>query len=240
MSEVRVEDLTGGYGSLMVLREVTIEAPAGQLTLVAGPNGAGKTTLMSFLIGTLRPTAGRVLIDGEDITPLSVKERLPRGIALIPEGRGLFPSLTVRENLRVAGTAIGLGKKGTTDAIERAAETFPIIAERSEQKVGKLSGGQQQMVAIARGLMGDPRVLLLDEPSMGLAPIVWAEVLETARRLATEGKTVILVEQRILDAIAAADRCAILQQGRVVRQGAAAELADDPELFHDYVAVRTG
>jgi branched-chain amino acid transport system ATP-binding protein len=239
MSDLRVENLSVGYGSLMVLREVTLDAPAGRLTLIAGPNGAGKTTLMASLVGHLRPTAGRIFLDGEDITRLTVRARLRRGIALIPEGRGLFPSLTVHENLRVAGTAIGLGKAGTAQAIERAGATFPIVAERSQQKVGTLSGGQQQMVAIARGLMSDPRVLLLDEPSMGLAPIVWTEVLDTTRRLAAEGKTVVLVEQRILDAIAAADSCAILQQGRVVRRGTAQELSDDPELFHDYVAVRS-
>jgi branched-chain amino acid transport system ATP-binding protein len=150
----------------------------------------------------------------------------------------LFPSLTVRENLRVAGTSMGLGKAGTTAAIEHAAETFPIIGERIDEKVGQLSGGQQQMVAIGRGLMADPRVLLLDEPSMGLAPIVWSEVLGTCRKLADDGRIVVLVEQRILDAIAAADRCIVFQQGRVVRDGKARELADDPALFHDYVSVR--
>jgi branched-chain amino acid transport system ATP-binding protein len=240
MSGIRVEGLSGGYGSLTVLRDVDLEARAGQLTLVAGPNGAGKSTLMWHLVGRLRPTSGRVFVDGEDITSLGVRERLARGIALIPEGRGLFPSLTVRENLRVAGSAIGLRKAGIAEAIARAAERFPIIGERSEQKVGSLSGGQQQMVAIARGLMGEPRILLLDEPSMGLAPIVWAEVLETARRLANQGTTVVLVEQRVLDAIGTADRCAILQQGRIVRVGPAGDLAEDPELFHDYVAVRSG
>lgn len=238
MNGIEVDGLSGGYGSLTVLREINLTADAGKVTLVAGPNGAGKTTLLYHLVGRLRPSGGRIYIDGDDVTSLDVRGRLARGISLIPEGRGLFPSLTVRENLRVAGTAIGLGKVGTTRAIDSAAERFPIVAERSEETVSKLSGGQQQIVAIARGLMADPRILLLDEPSIGLAPIVWANVLETAQQLASEGRTVVLVEQRVLDAIAAADRCAILQNGRLTRQGEAADMASDPGLFHDYVAAR--
>jgi branched-chain amino acid transport system ATP-binding protein len=239
MSALRVDGLTGGYGHLTVLRDLSLSAAAGRLTLIAGPNGAGKTTLLLFLMGALRPTAGRVVLGDEDLTELGVRDRMRHGIAMIPDGRGLFPSLTVRENLRVAGTAMGLGKPGTADAIERAAGAFPIIAERMDQRVGQLSGGQQQMVAIGRGLMADPRVLLLDEPSTGLAPIVWREVLDTCRRLAGEGKTVVLVEQRILDAIAAADHCVVIQQGRVVRDGPAQEMSQDPALFHDYIAVRS-
>ncbi len=239
MSEgLQIEKVSAGYGTLTVLHDVSLHAAPGELTLLAGANGAGKSTLMAVALGVVRATTGRVVLDGDEITALGVRERMRRGLALVPEGRGLFPSLTVRENLRVAGTAMGLGGEELLAAIDRAAESFPIIAERMEQKVGQLSGGQQQMVAIGRGLMSDPRLLLLDEPSMGLAPIVWGEVLETCRRLADEGRIVVLVEQRSLDAIATADRCVVLSQGRVVRVGSASEMAADRELFHDYAAVR--
>jgi branched-chain amino acid transport system ATP-binding protein len=236
---LKVRDLTGGYGPLLVLRDVSLSARPGQLVVLAGPNGAGKTTLLLHLVGSLLPVTGEIRLDGEDLTGLNLRDRMRRGIALVPEGRGLFPSLTVRENLRVAGTAMGLGRRGTTEAIEHAAEIFPIIGDRIEQRVRELSGGEQQMVALGRGLMADPRVLLLDEPSMGLAPIVWREALESCRRLADQGRIVLLAEQRVFDAIAIADRCAVLQQGRVVRDGpATTDLVDDPELLRDYFTVR--
>jgi branched-chain amino acid transport system ATP-binding protein len=236
---LKVRGLTGGYGPLLVLRDVSLSAQPGQLVVLAGPNGAGKTTLLLHLIGALLPVTGEIHLNGEDVTHLSLRDRMRRGIALVPEGRGLFPSLTVRENLRVAGTAMGLGKRGTAEAIEHAAEIFPIIGDRMEQRARELSGGQQQMVALGRGLMADPRVLLLDEPSMGLAPIVWREALESCRRLADQGRIVVLAEQRVLDAIAVADTCAVLQQGRVVRDGpATTDLVDDPELLRDYFTVR--
>jgi branched-chain amino acid transport system ATP-binding protein len=236
---LEVRDLTGGYGPLLVLRDVSLSAQPGQLVVLAGPNGAGKTTLLLHLVGSLLPVNGEIRLDGEDLTGLNLRDRMRRGIALVPEGRGLFPSLTVLENLRVAGTAMGLGSRGTTEAIEHAAEIFPIIGNRIEQRVRELSGGEQQMVALGRGLMADPRVLLLDEPSMGLAPIVWREALESCRRLADQGRIVLLAEQRVFDAIAIADTCAVLQQGRVVRDGpATTDLVDDPELLRDYFTVR--
>jgi branched-chain amino acid transport system ATP-binding protein len=235
VSGLKVSGLSGGYGKLEVLHEIDLSAEEGQLTLLAGANGAGKSTLMSMLIGVLRPREGTISLDGEDLTGLGVRERLRRRISLVPEGRGLFPSLTVLENLRVAGTAIGLKGPAVEEAIERAADAFPIIRERLGQSVGQLSGGQQQMVAIGRCLMADPRLVLLDEPSMGLAPIVWGEVLDTCRRLAAEGRIVLLVEQRILDAIEASDHCAVMHQGRIVRAGTTAQMVKDDELFHDYV-----
>jgi branched-chain amino acid transport system ATP-binding protein len=224
----------------MVLHDVELNAPAGEVTLVAGANGAGKSTLMWLLMGLLRPMRGSIRLGSVELTSLSVRERARRHVSLIPEGRGLFPSLTVGENLRVAATSMGLGRVRTRQAIDQAAGTFPIIRERMEQKVSELSGGQQQMLAVARGLISDPQALLLDEPSTGLAPIVWKEVLMICRRLAQSGKVVLLVEQRILDAIPAADRCVVLHRGRVVRDGPAKEFADQPQVFHDYIAMRAG
>jgi branched-chain amino acid transport system ATP-binding protein len=238
MSRLTVEGLSGGYGKLRVLHDVGLEVESGELLLLAGPNGAGKSTLLSFMMGVRRAEAGRVTLGATDLSAMGVRDRMRAGLAIVPEGRGLFPSLTVRENLRVAGSAMGIPKASIEDAIARAVDAFPIIGERLGQQVGQLSGGQQQMVAVGRGLMADPRVLLLDEPSMGLAPIIWREVLESCQQLARDGRIVVLVEQRILDAIAAADRCVVLQQGRVVRAGPASELAQDDGLFHDYVTAR--
>jgi branched-chain amino acid transport system ATP-binding protein len=155
----------------------------------------------------------------------------------VPEGRGLFPSLTVWENLRVAAKAARLRGSQADDGIQRAAEAFPVIRERFKQKVQSLSGGEQQMVAIGRALLTDPQVVLLDEPSMGLAPVVWRQVLDTCRQLADDGRVVVVVEQRVLEALDAADRCVVLQQGRVVRDGSAeAGSVDLPELANSYFA----
>jgi branched-chain amino acid transport system ATP-binding protein len=218
---LRVEGIVAGYGDLTVLRSVSFAVERGQLLVLAGPNGAGKTTLLSTVIGRLAPSAGSIVLDGQELVGLPIHRRTRLGVGLVPEGRGLFPGLTVWENLRVAARAARLSRSEAGLGIERAVEAFPVIGERLKQKVRSLSGGEQQMVAIGRALLTDPRVLLLDEPSMGLAPIVWSRVLETCRRLADEGRVVVVVEQRVLEALAAADRCVVLQQGRVVRDGSA-------------------
>jgi branched-chain amino acid transport system ATP-binding protein len=232
---LRVEGIVAGYGDLTVLRSVSFGVERGQLLVLAGPNGAGKTTLLSTVIGRLAPTAGSIVLDGEELVGLPTHRRTRLGVGLVPEGRGLFPGLTVWENLRVAARAARLSRSEAVAGIERAVEAFPVIGERLKQKVRSLSGGEQQMVAIGRALLTDPRVLLLDEPSMGLAPIVWSRVLETCRRLADEGRVVVVVEQRVLEALAAADRCVVLQQGRVVRDGSAdVGAAALPELASTY------
>jgi len=232
---LRVEGVIAGYGDLTVLRGVSFEAEQGQLLVLAGPNGAGKTTLLSTVIGTIAPRAGSVTLDGRELLGLPTHRRTRLGVGLVPEGRGLFPGLTVWENLRVAAKAARLRSAETKEGIARAADAFPVIGERLKQKVRSLSGGEQQMVAIGRALLTDPHVLLLDEPSMGLAPIVWREVLATCRRLADEGRVVVLVEQRVLEALSAADRCLVMQQGLVVRDGAAQPGAVDlPELAGSY------
>ena len=235
MNGLRVEGIVAGYGDLTVLRSVSFAVERGQLLVLAGPNGAGKTTLLSTVIGRLAPSAGSIVLDGQELVGLPIHRRTRLGVGLVPEGRGLFPGLTVWENLRVAARAARLSRPESVAGIERAVEAFPVIGERLKQKVRSLSGGEQQMVAIGRALLTDPRVLLLDEPSMGLAPIVWSRVLETCRRLADEGRVVVVVEQRVLEALAAADRCVVLQQGRVVRDGSADVGAGAlPELASSY------
>ena len=230
-----VSGIHAGYGDLTVLRDVTFEVERGELLLLAGPNGAGKTTLLSTLMGTMAPYSGSARLDGEELIGLPIHRRTGLGLGLVPEGRGLFPSLTVWENLRVAARAARLTGGDVDAGIERAASAFPVIGERLKQKVQSLSGGEQQMVAIGRALLTDPQVLLLDEPSMGLAPIVWRQVLETCRRLADEGRVVVVVEQRVREALDAADRCLVMQQGRIVRDGSAdAGAVDLPELASTY------
>jgi branched-chain amino acid transport system ATP-binding protein len=221
VSALEIDGVVAGYGDLVVLRELSFGVDRGELLLIAGPNGAGKTTLLSTIIGTVKASRGSVRLDGEELLGLPVHRRMQLGIGVVPEGRGLFPSLTVWENLRVAARAARLEGAATEAGIERAVAAFPIIGERISQKVNSLSGGEQQMVAVGRALLGDPRVLLLDEPSLGLAPIVWRQVIETCRRLADDGRVVVVVEQRVLEALGAADRCLVLQQGRVVRDGPA-------------------
>ncbi len=232
-----LDGIYAGYGDLTVLRDVSLRVCGGELLVLAGPNGAGKTTLLATIMGMVKPFSGSVTLGGEELLGRPVYERTQMGVGLVPEGRGLFPGLTVWENLRVAAKAARLDSSAAEAGIAKAVEAFPVIGERMEQGVHSLSGGEQQMVAFGRALLTDPSVLLLDEPSMGLAPIIWRQVLATCRRLADEGRIVVLVEQRVLEALGPADRCVVLQQGRVVRDEPAAEGAVEmAELTSSYFA----
>jgi branched-chain amino acid transport system ATP-binding protein len=232
---LEIEALVAGYGELTVLRQVSFSVHSGELLVLAGPNGAGKSTLLATIMGTVKPSAGSVRLGGDELVGKPVWERTKLGLGLVPEGRGLFPSLSVWENLRVAAKAARLPGEEAEAGIERAVNAFPVIGERLGQKVASLSGGEQQMVAVGRALLTDPKVMLLDEPSTGLAPIVWRQVLETARRLADEGRIVVLVEQRVMEALEPADRCIVMQQGRVVRDGPAdSGTVNLPELASSY------
>lgn len=236
-----LQDLTAGYGELQVLRGISCRFKAGELVVLAGPNGAGKTTLLSTIIGTLRGWSGSVRLDDQEMLGMPIFRRTRMGLGLVPEGRGLFPNLTVWENLRVAVKAARLTREEADAGIETAMTTFPIIRERRSQEVRLLSGGEQQMLAIGRALITQPRVLLLDEPSVGLAPIVWGRVLETCRRLADEDRVVVLAEQRVLEALDPADRCIVLAQGQVIRDGSAdRDALNLPELTSSYFNKRAG
>lgn len=232
---LELQDLTAGYGDLQVLRGVSFSLEPGELVVLAGPNGAGKTTLLSTIIGAVRAWGGSARLGGEELLGMPIHGRTRIGVGLVPEGRGLFPGLTVWENMRVAAKAARLTREETDDGIRTVTELFPIVAERRSQQVRLLSGGEQQMVAIGRALLSQPRALLLDEPSVGLAPIVWRRVLDTCRRLADQGRIVLLAEQRVLEALGPADRCIVLSQGRIIRDGRADQDAINlPELTSSY------
>ena len=232
----RVRDLVVGYGPVTALAGIDLEVAAGEIVCVIGPNGAGKTTLMKTAAGLLRPRSGEVRLDGESLAAGAVA-RVRAGIALVPEGRHVFATLTVRDNLEL-GAYVRLSR-GERDAVAadlaRVYEIFPRLKERSAQAAGLLSGGEQQMVAIGRALMGRPRLLLLDEPSMGLAPLVVAEIFMVVRRLHTEGTTVLLAEQNARMALSVAQRAYVIEAGLVVKTDSAGALAKDPAVREAYL-----
>ena len=217
---LRVRELSAGYGPIAVLRGVSLEVKPG-LTVVLGPNGAGKTTLLRALNGLI-PRAGEVLLDGEDL-PERTNEIVRAGVALVPEGRQLFPQMTVTENLELGGWL--LPKAQRARRLEQALADFPKLGERAGQLAGTMSGGEQQMVAVARAMMSGPRLLMLDEPSLGLAPRLVDELLALARRIADQGTTVLMVEQNVKKALAVADRGYVLERGTLVASGPARLLA---------------
>jgi branched-chain amino acid transport system ATP-binding protein len=215
-ARLKVEGLSAGYGPFLILRNLTLEVLPG-LTVVLGPNGAGKTTLLRALTGQI-PRSGQVYLDGEEL-PEKIDEIVRTGIALVAEGRQLFPQMTVRENLELGGW---LQDKATrADRLEQVMADFPKLRERADQLAGTMSGGEQQMVAIARAMMAAPRLLMLDEPSLGLAPRMVDEMLAIARRIADAGTTVLMVEHNVRKGLAVADRGYVLERGMLVAKGPA-------------------
>jgi branched-chain amino acid transport system ATP-binding protein len=227
---LEIRQVDAGYGDTTVLRGASLVVPEGCVVALLGANGAGKTTLLRTVSGLLRPSAGHVLLDGLDVTGWAPYRLAELGLCHIPEGRGIFHQLTVRENLVLQAAA---GREQS--AIAKAAETFPRLVERLDQRAGSLSGGEQQMLALARAYNTDPRVVLLDEVSMGLAPRVVDEIFEFLERLAGTGVALLLVEQYVRRALSIADYVYVLNRGRVVFVGEPSELRDDTLLRH-YVA----
>jgi branched-chain amino acid transport system ATP-binding protein len=224
-----IEGVNAGYAGVSVLRDVSLVVPSSSVVALLGPNGAGKTTLLRVASGLLRPASGRVTLNGEDVTGLATHQLSARGLCHVPEGRGVFPPLTVRENL-VLFAAPGAGRA----AIEQAVDVFPRLGDKLEQSAGTMSGGEQQMLALARAYLQQPRVVLLDEVSMGLAPKVVDEIFAFLRRLADEGVALLLVEQYVSKALAIADFVAILSRGRLVYLGEPSELAGT-DIFAQYL-----
>ena len=230
-----VDGLTVAYGAVVAIRDVTLEVARGEIVAALGPNGAGKTTLLTTIAGAHKPQHGMIRFDGDPLTGLAPEAVVRRGVALVPEGRHVFPNLTVEENLAIGGIA-------RTDRDELRADTerwltrFPILGERASQLAGTLSGGEQQQLAIARALMSRPRMLLFDEPSLGLAPIFVDLIFDLIRELRAEGVTLLLVEQNVHRALEVADRAYVLSAGTVVASGPTGQLVEG-ELERSYLGI---
>ena len=237
---LEVEELTVAYGAVRALSEVSLSVPRGSVTAVLGANGAGKTTLLRTLSGLLRPRSGRVLLDGRDIGRTPVEDIVHAGLAHVPEGRGVIVELTVEENLRLGGLIRRAAPRSADDgprwSIEDVYELFPPLRERARRQATTLSGGERQMLAIGRALMSNPRLLLLDEPSLGLAPRLVAQIMAVLRRMRDErGLTVLLVEQNARSALSIADRAIVLNLGTIAIDKDARLLAGDDQLRHAYL-----
>jgi branched-chain amino acid transport system ATP-binding protein len=222
---LELDGVTAGYGRVEVLHDLSLAVPTGSVVAVLGANGAGKTTTLGVVSGTVAATRGAVRLDGRDITRRSAYDRARLGVTLIPEGRGVFPGLSVRENLAIAVRAAqGKDRSWRDEALTRVLDTFPRLRERSDQQAGTLSGGEQQMLAMSRAFLADPRVLLMDEISMGLAPKIVEQLFEAVGELREAGNTIVLVEQYLTYALRFADICYVLAKGRVAFLGEPAEL----------------
>jgi len=230
-----VRDLVTAYGKIEALKGVSLEVAPGTITCLLGPNGAGKTTLMLTIAGVLRPRSGRIELDGKDIAGEPPDVIVSRGVALVPENRLVFPSMTVLENLQAGAYQ---RKDDFAPDIERVLERFPRLRERATQLAGTLSGGEQQMLAVGRALMSRPRLLLMDEPSLGLAPLVVEEIFRTIAELHRDGTTIFLVEQNAHMALKIAQRFYLMEQGRVTFSGEPGKLAEDEVIQRAYLGTR--
>lgn len=233
---LRVEDLTVRYGDAQILSGVTFESRAGTITTILGPNGAGKTTLLRAITGLVNPASGVILFEGRPVHGRKTHEMVQLGMTMIPEGRRLWPSLTVRENLDIGAYLVN----DSTKVAERRAwvfELFPHLLSRQDQLCGTLSGGEQQMVALARGLMGFPKLLLLDEPSLGLAPMVVDIVFQAVLKIVEAGMTILLVEQNTLAALSVASYGYVLETGAIVLEGEAGFLRANPHVQEAYLGL---
>lgn len=226
---LELQEVSAGYGDTTVLQNVQLAVPDSAVVALIGPNGAGKTTLLRVAAGLTPVMAGRVLLDGEDVTDLPPEGRADRGIAHIPEGRGIFRSLSVQQNLRLLSRRVP-----ESEALERAVHAFPVLGKRLTQNAGTLSGGEQQMLALARAYIEQPRFVLLDEVSMGLAPVVVDDIFTFLERLAGQGAGLLLVEQYVTRALELADYVFILNRGQIVFSGEPSEL-DQQDLFAEYI-----
>jgi branched-chain amino acid transport system ATP-binding protein len=233
---LQVEALEAGYGEVQVLWGVSINAARGHLTSIVGANGAGKTTMLRAVAGTISPWKGRVVFEGEDVTRLSTHEKSARGFALVPEGRQLFSKMTVGENLELGAFSKRAARK-YTQRLDEVFTLFPRLAERQRQIAGTLSGGEQQMVAIARGLMSDPDILIIDELSLGLAPVVVYQLFQTLKKLKSAGLTILLVEQNVHLALAVSDYAYVIAEGRLFTEGEPAKLSSMPEIRRAYLGL---
>ena len=233
-----VDNINVHYGAIQALRGVSFNLNEGEIVTLIGANGAGKSTSLNTISGLLRPATGTITYDGAEITKVSPPEIVKRGLIQVPEGRKIFSSMTVWENLEM-GAYLNNDKKEVEELMEKVYTRFPRLKERRNQKGGTLSGGEQQMLAIGRGLMAKPRVLLLDEPSMGLSPIMVEQIFDTIREINQSGTSILLVEQNALMALSIADRGYVLDTGRVALEGPADDLLHNPVVINAYLGGNT-
>ena len=228
--------ITAGYGQFTALWDVSLRVDAGEAVAVVGPNGAGKTTLLRVISGVIPPRSGDLAFEGVGLAGRPAHEIVAHGIAHVPEGRRLFPALTVGDNLKM-GAYLPRGRQAYRQSLERVYGLFPVLAERRQQRAGSLSGGEQQMLAIGRALMSRPKLILLDEPSMGLAPVMVLRVFELIRRIREEGYTILVVEQNVRQVLKLVDRAYLLEVGRIKMEGRADELSEQDFVRKAYVGL---
>ncbi|MDQ4215345.1 ABC transporter ATP-binding protein [Microbacterium sp. ASV81] len=236
MTLLELKDISVHYGRIKAIHDISFSVEEGEIVTLIGANGAGKTTTMRTISGLLQPSSGSILFDGQDITKMKAHVRVVHGISQAPEGRGIFPGMTVLENLDM-GTFGLKNKSGVAESYERVFSLFPRLDERKKQLGGTMSGGEQQMLAIGRALMSQPRVLLLDEPSMGLAPQFIRQIFKIITEINAQGTTVLLVEQNANQALARAHRAFVLETGAITRTGTGKELLADPAVKEAYLGV---
>ena len=232
---LEVRSLRAGYGGTEVLRGLDLSVGAGEIVAVLGSNGVGKTTLNKVLSGVLRANEGEIRFDGKTLTGASSADIVEAGLIHVPEGRKIFPNMSVRENLELGSYRRGRDRRSTN--LERVFDTFPRLRERSGQAAGTLSGGEQQMLAIGRGMMAEPRLLILDEPSLGLSPLLVEEMFALIRRLNGDGLPIMLVEQNVVQSLECASRAYILENGVFALSGSAEQVRNDPELKRAYLGM---
>jgi branched-chain amino acid transport system ATP-binding protein len=231
---LKLENVSVNYGAIEALCNISMRVEKGEVVTLIGANGAGKTTTLRTITGLLEPRQGRVVFEDEDIGGKPTHKLVARGISMSPEGRGVFANLSVRENLQM-GAYLKKNKREIAEEMEHAFRMFPRLKEREAQKAGTLSGGEQQMLAMGRALMSKPRLLLLDEPSLGLAPLVVHTIFEAIEEIRSKGTTILLVEQNAHAALGHSDRAYVLETGRIVMEGPSKQLADDPRIKEAYL-----
>jgi branched-chain amino acid transport system ATP-binding protein len=233
---LEIQNVTAGYGHFTALWDVSLRVDAGEAVAVVGPNGAGKTTLLRVISGLIPTRSGTFGVEGTSLTGLAAHQIVAHGIAHVPEGRRLFPALTVADNLKM-GAFLPAARAHHVESLERVYSLFPVLAERRTQRAGSMSGGEQQMLAIGRALMSRPKLILLDEPSMGLAPVMVLRLFDLIRRVRAEGYTILVVEQNVRQVLKLVDRAYLLEVGRIRMEGRAAELAEQDFVRKAYMGV---
>jgi branched-chain amino acid transport system ATP-binding protein len=236
MSMLELRNVTAGYGAFTALWDVALRVDAGEAVAVVGPNGAGKTTLLRVISGVIAPRSGDLLFEGARLAGRPAHEIVAHGIAHVPEGRRLFPALTVAENLKM-GAFLPSARSRYRENLAKVYALFPVLAERDKQRAGSLSGGEQQMLAIGRALMSQPKLILFDEPSMGLAPVMVLRLFDLIRRVREEGYTILVVEQNVRQVLKLVDRAYLLEVGRIRMEGRAADLAEQDFVRKAYVGL---